>query len=145
MTRINSAIPVKCLTDEHLLAEHREIARLPYCVQKAIRSGSINRVPSVFCLGKGHVTFFLDKMYFTFNRYRSLREECLKRGFSPIDYSKNWLDVPSVYMQDYSPRDDDKRLLQERIIQRITDSPKPYWHYNGKVISKNEAIELLKS
>ena len=28
MTRINSTIPVKCLTDEHLLAGHREIKRL---------------------------------------------------------------------------------------------------------------------
>ena len=28
MIRINSAIPVKCLTDEHLLAEHREIKQI---------------------------------------------------------------------------------------------------------------------
>ena len=45
MTRINSAIPVKCLTDEHLLAEHREIKRLPYCLRKAIVSGSIDKIP----------------------------------------------------------------------------------------------------
>ena len=29
MTRINVSINVKALTDEHLLAEHREIKRLP--------------------------------------------------------------------------------------------------------------------
>ena len=29
MTRINSAISVRRLTDEHLLAEHREIKRVP--------------------------------------------------------------------------------------------------------------------
>lgn len=145
MTRINSAIPVERLTDEHLLAEHREIARLPYCVEKAIKSGSINRIPPVFCLGKGHVTFFLDKMNFTFKRYRTLREECLKRGFYTTDYSANWLFVPPTYMQDYCPKDNDRQLLEERISQRITESPKPYWHYKGKVISKQEAIELLKS
>lgn len=39
MTRINSAINVKYLTDEHLLAEHREIKRMPYCLNIAIRSG----------------------------------------------------------------------------------------------------------
>lgn len=55
MTRINSAIPVKNLTDEHLLAEHREIKRLPYFLSKAIQSGSINNIPEKFTLGKGHV------------------------------------------------------------------------------------------
>lgn len=35
MTRINSAIPVKKLTDEHLLAERREIKRLQSCYLKA--------------------------------------------------------------------------------------------------------------
>ena len=48
MTRINSAIHVKCLTDEHLLAEHREIKRLPYCLRKAIVSGSIYKIPVKF-------------------------------------------------------------------------------------------------
>ena len=144
MTRINSAIPVDRLTDEHLLAEHREIATLPYCVEKAIRSGSINRIPPVFCLGKGHVTFFLDKMNFTFKRYLTLREEYLKRGFSPADYSTNWLFVPPQYMQDYNPQGNDRKLLEERITQRITESPKAYWHYKGKAISKQEAINILK-
>lgn len=65
MTRINSAIPVENLTDEHLMAEHREISRLPGCLLRAIKSGSINKVPKEFTLGKGHVTFFVDKSSFT--------------------------------------------------------------------------------
>ena len=36
MTRINSGIPVKSLTDEHLLAEHREIKRLPYYIRRIV-------------------------------------------------------------------------------------------------------------
>ncbi len=62
MTRINIGVNVKCLTDEHLLAEHREIKRLPYCLDKAIKLGSINKIPDKFTLGKGHALFFLDKM-----------------------------------------------------------------------------------
>ena len=50
MTRINSAISVNRLTDEHLLAEHREIKRMPYCLRKAIDSGSINKIPERFML-----------------------------------------------------------------------------------------------
>ena len=58
MTRINSAIPVKCLTDEMLLAEHKEIKRLPSVLSKAIHCNSINKIPNKFCLGNGHVKFF---------------------------------------------------------------------------------------
>ena len=45
MTRINSVIPVRNLTDEHLLAEHREIKRLPYCLHKSVSCGSIRNIP----------------------------------------------------------------------------------------------------
>lgn len=43
MTRINSAISVRRLTDEHLLAEHREIKRLPACYLKAKNFGSFEK------------------------------------------------------------------------------------------------------
>lgn len=35
MTRINSAIPVKCLTDEHLLAEHMEIKKATLLLEES--------------------------------------------------------------------------------------------------------------
>lgn len=55
MTRINSAIPVKYLIDEMLLAEHREIKRLPSVLSKAIHCNSINKIPNKFCLGTGNL------------------------------------------------------------------------------------------
>lgn len=57
MTRINSTISVKYLTDEMLLAEHREIKRLPIVLSKAIKCNSINKIPNKFCLGTEHVEF----------------------------------------------------------------------------------------
>lgn len=42
MTRINSAINVKNLTDEHLLAEHREIKRLPALYLKTNKQTYLN-------------------------------------------------------------------------------------------------------
>lgn len=144
MTRINCAIPVECLTDEHLLAEHREISRLPWNVSEAVRSGSINKVPKKFTLNKGHVTFFVDKNKFTLNRYKIIHEECKKRGFNVTDYSDNWnTDNCNKYMGDYSPTQQDKEILFERIVLRIMNSPKKYWHYKSQRITKEQAVEIL--
>ena len=145
MTRINCAIPVEYLTDEHLLAEHREIARLPWNVSEAIRSGSIKtKVPSKFTLNSGHVLFFVNKNKFTLNRYKEIREECKRRGFNVADCESNWNTNECIqYMGDYTPTQEDKDILIERIELRIKESPKKYWHYNSKRITKEEAIELL--
>ena len=62
MTRINSHINPKNLSDEHLLAEHREIKRVPKMLYKSIKKGSVPKIPNKFCLGTGHVTFFYDKI-----------------------------------------------------------------------------------
>jgi deoxyribonuclease (pyrimidine dimer) len=69
MTRINSAIKVKFLTDEHLLAEHREIKRLPYAYKKRIETGKgFKDIPKEFTLGTGHVLFFINKNKFKIYR-----------------------------------------------------------------------------
>lgn len=141
MTRINSAIPVKNLTDEHLLAEHREIKRLPWCLENAIKSGSINHIPEKFTLGKGHVLFFFDKMRFTLVRYHQIYNELKARGFNIHYYGNNWRNT--VNGKEYEPTDECKRLLIERITERIMNSPKKCFHYYGKAISKEQAVELL--
>lgn len=143
MTRINSAISVKCLTDEHLLAEHREIKRLPFCLQQAIKSGSINRIPSEFTLGKGHVLFFIDKMMFTLKRYCAVHNECIMRNFNVQRFSELWDSVPIQYLGEYTPTQEEHDLLVERITERILNSPKGGFHYYGKRISKKDAIILL--
>ena len=143
MTRINSAIEVKCLTDEHLLAEHREVKRLDAYFRRTFNKSEDFRVPTEFCLGKGHVMFFLNKFKFTYKRYLDLHKECLKRGFHVEDYTDNWCGIPEVFYQDYTPTLTEKRLLIERITRRIIDSPKMYFHYKGDQINKTTAIKLL--
>ncbi len=145
MTRINSAIPVRNLTDEHLLAEHREIKRLPYQWCKSYNNGYISFAPEKFTLGKGHVLFFLNKQGFILERYKQIHEECLKRDFKVDDYSDNWTYVALDYMKGYEPTEEERNLLIERIMDRILHGNKEYYHYCGKRISKEEAIELLKN
>ena len=143
MTRINIGVNVKCLTDEHLLAEHREIKRIPYCLDKAIKSGSINKIPDKFTLGKGHVLFFLDKMKYTLKRYVEIYDEAIRRGFDVQCYKDNWKDVGNEYMNAYEANDLYRNAVIKRITERINYSRKKSWHYYGKSINKAEAIKLL--
>lgn len=145
MTRINSAIEVKKLTDEHLLAEHREIIRLISYLNKSIHCGSINKIPKDFRLGNGHVLFFLNKMKFIYNRYKKLYNECIKRKFNVTDYSNSFIQLfNSKYFNDYIPTQNEYILLVDRITNNILKSKKECFHYCSKKISKNDAIRKLK-
>lgn len=132
------------LTDEHLLAEHRECKRMPasYEKRKNSRKG-LQNLPEAFTLGTGHVLFFVDKGMFTFKRYMELHHECLRREFNVADYSSNW-EIYAGDLKDYLPTKVEQLLLVRRISQRIKESPKKHWHYYGKKLSKTAAIKLLK-
>lgn len=143
MTRINSAIKVRLLTDEHLLAEHREIKRLPSVYKKRLDSKKdLNNLPSAFTLGTGHVLFFVNKADFTLSRYNQIREECIRRGFDVEDYSDNWK-LYNVF-NSYNPTVNEYELLVERISDRLLNSKKDCWHYYGERITKEDAVKLLK-
>lgn len=144
MTRINSAIPVKNLTDEHLLAEHREIKRM---VAFFKTTNNLN-IPKLFCLGSGHLKFFLNKQYFLAKRYIDIYEECLTRGFNITNYIDNWSSAKSDMLKqncwhDYEPTLDEYNLLIQRISDRIKTST-AIFHYYSKSVTKVEAIKILK-
>lgn len=117
MTRINCGIPPKDLTSKHLIAEHREIKRIP----NVIRSGrfSMKDQPKDFTLGTGHVKFFYDKLEFLRKRYVSLYQECVSRGFNVTNYIDAWNGIPEYLMNDYSPTDRDTKIVQDRINERL--------------------------
>ena len=87
--RINVGISPKYLSDEHLRAEEAVIAMCPGFYNKVWKGKS--SIPSQFTLGKGHISFFMNKKTWTLRRYKELHEECLKRGFTGIkDKSERW-------------------------------------------------------
>ncbi len=145
MTRINAGIKVNHLTDEHLLAEHREIKRLPQNYLKAIQCGSIHRIPPSFKLGTGHILFFIDKPRYTLNRYQKIHNECIKRGFDVMDFSNSWdaYPIPIPKKSEYTPSDVDRAIIIERITERLLQSPKASFHYHNKTITAQEAVDIL--
>ena len=147
MTRVNCNINVKNLTDEHLLAEHREIKRIP----THFNNHGIKKVIPEFTLGKGHVLFFLDKPLYTLVRYNQIYKECIKRGLDIQNYSENWACYPPhMFMHGpfdklYTPGDRERSLLVERISSRIIASYNKgnIHHYYRKALTQEQALQLL--
>src|ERR1035437_6784885 len=100
MTRINAGIPPEKLHYKHLLAEHREIVRIPNNIKKG--KCNLNNIPKGFTLGKGHVSFFYNKLLYLKNRYEEIYKECLKRGYNVSYYGNSWEGFPEKLMCDYS-------------------------------------------
>jgi hypothetical protein len=117
MTRINVGIKPVELTNKHLLAEHREIKRIPNCIKKG--RFNLNGMPDKFTLGTGHVKFFYNKLKYLHNRYNSLLIECKNRGFNITDYSDAFTDLPVELYKDYKPTLDDRKIILKRIEERL--------------------------
>lgn len=116
MTRINVGVPPKELSRQHLLAEHREIKRIP----NAIKEGKaiVRDIPANFTLGKGHVKFFYNKLGYLRKRYMQIYDECLLRGYNVECYINAWDGIPDKLMGDYDPTEEDIRIIRERIKER---------------------------
>ena len=138
--RINAGIPVKNLSDEHLRAEEAEIAMCPGFYNKVWKGKSL--IPVQFTLGKGHISFFMNKKSWTLKRYQKLHEECLRRGFNIKDKSERWSLWNPKNDVDYVPSIKDKQIVKERIITKINNSTGVF-HYNHQRIEKGDLIDLL--
>jgi deoxyribonuclease (pyrimidine dimer) len=134
MTRINVVEPTE-LTDQHLIAEYREIGLLCANLQRTLKSKSgfqEKKVPEQFTLNSGHVYFFYNKGKYIHDRYDSLREEMIARGFEPQhDFPREkW---PDELYEDWTPTERDKNIVRERIALRISERP-GWYRYRGKLI-----------
>lgn len=92
MTRIN-LVPPEMLSNQHLLAEYRELPRIFTAVKKKnITSSSIEnlKIPEDYVLGKGHCLFFYNKLFWLLERYNSLfnQLECRNYNLNKEKYNK---------------------------------------------------------
>lgn len=121
MTRIN-VVPVNELTREHLIAEYRELPRIYKAAEKYYLNGEKTPIPAKYLLGKGHMTFFYDKLEFIRIRHENLIREMKHRGYKPTFTSDPpVLNVPLRYWNDYRPTTEALEINRERIKERLSD------------------------
>jgi hypothetical protein len=131
MTRINVVEP-KELCDQHLLAEWRELTRIP----NSLISGKlkIQNIPKAYTVrtednpsgGQGHVKFFIDKLKYLSNRYKSLLLELQIRNMPQKDYWPHTTTFPEHLCKDYIPTVEAIALNRRRIKERTPKSSRYY-------------------
>jgi hypothetical protein len=117
MTRINAGIEPRELNNQMLIAEHREIKRIPNCIRKG--RYNLNGQPPHFKLNTGHVKFFYDKLEYLLDRYCKLYDECISRGFKVQNYIDAWEGCPTELMNNWQPSEVDRKIVLERIKERL--------------------------
>ncbi len=124
MTRIN-VVPATELCDQHLLAEHRELTRIPNCLLTGRLKYNYPDRPLKYTLGKGHVKFFTNKLGYLHKRYNELHAECLARGFNTQYFFRN-LDLSSCgfVFADWEPDEHAFRVNRERISEKMPKKPR---------------------
>jgi len=138
MVRINLIDP-RNLADQHLIAEYDEILMLLAYVKKYPKEDNI---PIEYCLGKGHIRFFKNKLLYLKKRHELLKKEMKKRGFK----AKKTIDLkqfPSKLVKDWKPKIKDIAIIKKRIIQRIIKKPRWYRYYKTNR-SKKFLVDLIK-
>jgi len=135
MTRIN-LVPITELSDQHLVAEYREIFMVGPSLQRSLKSPNWNKtketLPKEFTLNKGHVKFFYNKGKYLYNRYLELIKEMKNRGMNPDPLRKfkreQW---PNELYNDWIPTTKDLEIIRKRIELRIQQKPNWYrWSEN---------------
>lgn len=115
MTRVNVGIRASRLPGKLLLAEHREITRIP----NAVREGRAKSPPpEAFSLGRGHVRFFYDKLGYLAERYAELLAECRARGYDVMDKTSAFVGLPAQSCGSWHETDEARRLIEERIAEK---------------------------
>ena len=125
MTRIN-VVPVAELCDQHLLAEHRELTRIPNCILSGKLKLHYDDRPSRYTLGEGHVKFFTNKLQWLWMRYTNLTNECRLRGFNVSNIWPTNGHIGGDEQVIYRPTDIDKALNRLRIKDRWPKNARYY-------------------
>lgn len=145
MTRITIIDPSD-LTNEWLLANHREIPRV---VNELIDHPDrlvLKDIPSQFTLNTGHVKFFRNKLLYIAKLHQACIDECAKRG---INYNKDIvvdLDKLPEHLRmfccnDWTPTAQDYRLVILRLIERFSLRGKAYHLTKNNVKSRIDSDE----
>jgi deoxyribonuclease (pyrimidine dimer) len=127
VTRIN-CIPVRELTNSHLLAEYKELPRVFNLSFNSYKkhNGFVNgTIPPSYRMGKGHVTFFYDKLGYALQRYKELIKELETRGYN-LNYDminsifRAAEMLPNPIMRQWQPTQEAMEINRKRIQERLS-------------------------
>ena len=130
MTRIN-IIPPKKLYDQHLIAEYREITKVPAALKRTLNSKSglmLSKISKKYTLNKGHVYFFYNKGLYLDKRYKQIIQEMRNRGFNPDSKRKFPVQIfiDNNLYHDWEPCKEDFKIIEKRIAEKIKKRPNWY-------------------
>lgn len=132
MVRVNIINP-KYLTDQHLIAEYYEILILAGYTRDHCKKHThpvLKDIPKHYCLGKGHMKFFRNKIKYLKSRHEQIRKEMKRRGFNP-KIKMNLKGFRGNLLRSWRPGKQDIKVIQKRLIWKIRLKPK-YYRYYGK-------------
>ena len=139
MVRVNLINPKK-LSDQHLIAEYNEILMLEAYIKKY---PEINKeeTPKDYCLGKGHMKFFKNKLNYLEKRHKELKKEMKARGFK-TNKSVDVVLCGKENKKNWKPKDKDFKIIKKRIKEKIELKP-GFYRYFGKKKPKDFFKGLL--
>lgn len=138
MVRINIIDPKK-LSDQHLIAEYNEILMLFGYVKKHPET---YKIAHDYCLGKGHIRFFKDKLLYLKKRHELIKKEMHRRGFQK-NKTINLDDFPKELRNNWKPKAKDFPIIKKRLREKINLKPE-YYRYEGIKRNKKFFLDLLK-
>ena len=117
MARVNIGVNPLYLSDQHLIAESVEITMITGGLKKnncEIKSP----IPEFFNIGKGHINFFKNKLYYLNRRLLAVNNELTLRNIknsTKIDPRQ----FPSELWNDWKPGIEDSKIIRFRIFDRL--------------------------
>lgn len=147
--RVNVLHPIY-LTDQHLVAEYREVKMGPKALSRSL--GSLKgvdkkRISPLYTLNTGHTYFFYDKNAFLERRLGQIVEEMKNRGFQTnhielIDdsYDYNMRVWDDEWWNDWQPTEEALAINMERIVYRLSTKEGWYKFWGRPVCTMDDLI-----
>ncbi len=124
------------LTDQHLIAERRELLMIPPLAKQRLSKSINTPIPIHFTLNKGHMLFFTNKLKYLSKRFDELTQTMLIRQFKP-NLNLKFEIIPDFIeynlYQDWSPTQADYEIIMVRLKTRIQNKFEWYKYYSKPI------------
>lgn len=144
--RCNVGVNPKYLADQHLIAEYRELPMVTGSLR--INGWKIKSpIGPFFSLGKGHINWFKPRLAYLRERHEEVKIEMGNRGFKHDALEIKYDDCAKHLWNNWKPTLEDSEHIRKRIFYKILRNPfTPFhwWRYNGRPLTLDSAVELIK-